>query len=237
MESPESSRTWHPKLAVGASQQQTMIYTRDASIRPLLMTDPERENSVEYPVVKAAIGFPLGFEISARSGIIYGTSFATAKFQILGPRAGEGKAGDFSLAVTGAFGGSNYKINGDQRGVFGPGGHNWSADQMAHGRDGALIIGYRPSDSIIIYGGPFYTDWEFNSTIKHERSDDGTSPEATYLLYGRGFRRGVNLTFEWSTLGKIRWFIAPEVVVSQLNWTAREESTHADVAFATGVIF
>lgn len=237
LESPEANRSWHPRVSLGLSQQQTLTYARDASRRPYTAHEPEKELSVEYPVIKAGIGLPLGFEISARSGVIYGTSFATAKFQLIGPRAGEGKSGDFSLAVTGAVGGSNYKMNGDQNGVMGAGGHNWSSTQNSHGRDGALIIGYRPSDRIILYGGPFYTDWEFNGNIKHERSDDGLSPAANYDLYGRGYRRGVNLAFEWSTLGYVRWYFVPELVVSQLNWSEKEEATHADFAFATGVIF
>ncbi|HEX4923758.1 MAG TPA: hypothetical protein VFV50_06720 [Bdellovibrionales bacterium] len=237
MVSSESLPLLKTRIGTGGATQASVEVESDASSRPFTYDQPKYENMPELGFVRGALGVGQGFEILAKGGTYQGSSGVWGKYQFFGPRVTEGAAEDTSLAATVGFVGASDFGAGDQNGIGGPGGFDWNARANSWGTDFALIWGYRIDDRFLIFGGPFYTAWKYNIKIHHDRSDDGTSPEADYTLNGEGERKGVSLAMEFSTQARVRFVLIPELVVSHLTWTNLEPRTTLDLGVTTAIQF
>lgn len=111
------------------------------------------------------------------------------KFQIVGPRSTEAKAGSFSAAITSSYAKrGNEDSSGTSASSISYSTYNFSRSLI----DGALIIGFRPSDRTLLYGGPFYF------TSPYKVSQNTTSSQTTATIVGKVDSYGGNLGFQWN---------------------------------------
>lgn len=60
--------------------------------------------------------------------------------------------------------------------------NNWKADATGRTMGLGLSLGYRFSDAFMMFLGYAQADHRLSGRIQHDRSDNGSSPEATYDL-------------------------------------------------------
>lgn len=193
-ESPESTGR-HFAFNVNMTNTTNDTITPDASARPPDFSKPTLDDDSLIGLA-AALGVADNLDIGLKTELGPSPTMLQLKFQIFGKPSREAKAGDVSLAVTGAYGGGKNTKAGDQSGTFGPGGHNWSGSVEEETTDVALIVGRRLSDNVLLYGGAFYTNFKINSSIDQKASDDGTSPAASYSSSVTAYQTGADLGFQ-----------------------------------------
>jgi hypothetical protein len=76
----------------------------------------------------------------------YGTPIIRAKYQMLGEPASRARAGNLSLALDGGYGA---ELFADKKGL------------ELNAYDAALIGGFRIADTVLIYGGPYYSRYDY----------------------------------------------------------------------------
>jgi hypothetical protein len=101
----------------------------------------------------------------------YGTPLLRAKYQMLGDPASRARAGNLSLAIDGGIG-------------FAPFDGLKGLEQNAY--DAALIGGYRITDNVLIYGGPFYSRYDYK---------DANGP-STARVESSGSNIGIRFSFD-----------------------------------------
>jgi hypothetical protein len=213
--------------ALGVGSTRDVVLSSDASSRPPDVTHPSVADGGEA-LGKVGVGIWKKFEVGLRGGLLLNTPWTlSGKFQILGEPALSAKAYNFSLAVTAALGYGNQKNSGDQRGVFGPGGYKWKSEINTYVQDYAVIAGYRLTDTVLIYGGGYYSSYRLGGNVHDDRSDDATSPAADYSISGTGQNYGANLGFQFF-FGK-GFYGAVEGTTSTFQWTSLNSET--DVYF------
>src|SRR5690606_17162018 len=75
-----------------------------------------------------------------------------AKFQFMGPKADDAKAGDFSAAVSASYAARSLSgSRGTDPTLITSSSYEFKRKLV----DASLILGARVSDSVLIYGGPF----------------------------------------------------------------------------------
>jgi hypothetical protein len=144
-----------------------------------------------------------------------------AKFQALGDPEKSAKEGNVALALSAAGGaGSSTKTGSD-----GFNGISGTAETDFTTAEFAAIGGYRPADSLLIYGGPFHALAHYSGTL----TQTGTSTPR--LLYsGTARQTGANAGLQWdgprfSLKGEIAWSVA----------TA--DASAKQVGFFSGILF
>jgi len=103
----------------------------------------------------------------------YGSPLVRMKYQFLGQPASRAKSGNLSLAIDGGYG---YSYVGGLNGL----------EQNAY--DAALIGGYRITNSLMLYGGPFYSRYD----LKDANGSLSTSVESAGSNVGVRFELGKN---------------------------------------------
>jgi len=193
LDSPEALGTGSRRfeMGLGSSSHKNVIFTDDASKRPPDLSSPRIE--LNDPLSGSlGLGVFERFDVGVRTSVGPSPWRLIGKFQLLGDSRENAKQGNFSLAISGGVGFGNSSWRGDQNGKFGPSGHNWDASVQLFMTEAALIAGYRLTDSLLIYTGGFYANYSINGRIKHEKSDDGLSPEAEYKFDYGGYQTGAN---------------------------------------------
>jgi hypothetical protein len=215
-ESPEAEGGFFKfHLGGGVSSAVDVTLSSDASQRPPSgITQPKLGPGADFPL-KIGMGLFSHLEVSVRGGFNSVPAMLTGKLQLIGTPESEAKAGNFSVAVTAAGGYESSSNNGDQLGDGGPGGYNWTARADTTVDDYALIIGIRPTESLLIYASGFYSHYKMTGNIHDDLSSNSLSPAADYTLSGQGQRNGGNLGIQ---TGKSVLF-SVEASASQVQWT------------------
>ena len=178
-------------FGLGVASTQNVIFTDDASIRPPDLSRPRIETN--NPLVgRFGWGLFEKFDLGLKTSVGPAPVRLTGKLQLLGDPQGRARSGNFSLALSGGVGYASPKWSGDHNGLLGPAGYRWNANVQALLSEAALIAGYRLFDPLLLYAGAFYEDYRVNGRIKHEKSDNGLSPEAEYEFTYDGYQTGVN---------------------------------------------
>jgi hypothetical protein len=155
-------------------------FTADASRRPPTLTDPSTQVSriaSGRGAYSIAEWLELGLKVFPGSRVIGGGALQ-ARFALLGVQPGPGWKASALLSTAGHIA----SASGDQDGTFGNGGHNWKADASGRTTGLGLSLGYRFSDAFMMFAGYAQADHRLSGRIQHDRSDNGSSPEATYDL-------------------------------------------------------
>jgi len=141
------------------------------------------------------------------------------KFQMIGPRAGEAKAGSFSASLTTSYA---KRDSGGSAGTSSSTAYS-TYDFTRSLIDGALIIGYRPSDSVLFYGGPFY----FISPYKI--SQNTSTSTTTTTVKGQVDSYGANLGVQWGSAESVQ--LRLETAYNTLK-AYKHEETYLHAGFA-----
>lgn len=196
-ESPEVNGTRHRfGLQGSVSAAHNLTITPDASRRPPDFSSPSLDDD-RLVGLGASFGLIEKIDLAVKGTFGPSPTLFQVKYQFFGSTHREAKQGDTSLAITGAIGGGKNSKAGDQSGVFGPGGHNWTGSVEEKTTDVAVIAGTRLADAVLVYAGAFYSNYDIRSTIDQEESDDHLSPAASYSAETGGYQKGVNGGFEF----------------------------------------
>ena len=179
-------------------------FTPDASARPPTFTQPMAE---KYGAagLSASYGVAEPVDISLKTLAGPAPWVLTAKYQFVGPSHAKAQVGDFSVSGTFGFGYGLSSREGDQNGLFGPGGYNWKSTVTTTLTDYAVIAGFRTADTVLLYTGAFYTNYDLQGKIDQSASSNGLSPAATYTELVKGYQRGISfgIQFDVGTSGLV----------------------------------
>lgn len=165
----------------------------DASERPPDMNSPREYNALDT-FFRGGFGVTEFLDLSIGAGLSHGiTASLNGKLQVFGEPAKSAKKGNLSLSINGSVGYGSASRTGDQNGVFGPGGFDWTADGTVFYHDVAAMIGYRASDWFVIAAGPYMAYFDTTLKVDHKESDDASSPAATYSSNDTGTQKGIVL--------------------------------------------
>jgi len=217
-DSPEVAGPWGKRLSVGAGLTHDVTIASDTSSRPPTLGTPTDDTDLDIPL-RVGLGLGQIFEIGLRYGFPVSAAMLTGKVQLLGHTARESVPGDISLALAAGYGTQSSAIGGNQNGVFGPGGFNWNANETTNVADYSVLFGYRPTEKLMIYGGPFYTKYTMSGNVHDDLSDNGTSPATDYALAGQGQETGLNADFEFTFSEKKLFSLSAEVQYLNFQWT------------------
>ena len=198
-ESPEANGVEHRvMLSANLTAAHDDTFTTDASRRPPDLTKPAIESDTVIGG-SGSFGVLENFDLGLHTTAGPSPFVLVAKFQLMGDSSSAAKEGNTSIAITGSAGWGGKAKDGDQSGTFGPGGHNWSGKVDNTMTDVALIIGHRVKDSLLFYGGVFYSDYRVTATINQSISDDGLSPAGNYSVSTTGYQKGANIGLQFSS--------------------------------------
>lgn len=159
----------------------------DASARPLTLNPMTDHFMSDDKLASSAVLYSLaenvelGFTVGAEVGV-------QAKYQFLnqdGNEIGTKYVGSLFADL------STVKVtnSGDQNGILGVSGFNWSADSLVRSNNLGVSVGYQPKQDLMVYLGVAYNNLDMKAHIDHSASLDANSPEAHYLSESQGHSR------------------------------------------------
>lgn len=145
---------------------------------------------------------------------------AGLKIQLLGDPKRTAKAGNFSLAVAGGG------VFGDSKQTSSSTSSKASSELDFKGWEGMALIGYRPSDIVLFYAGPFQTHVEADIKISRTILSSGVTT-VTSEPNGEGDVKGVTVGMR---IG-YHFFFNLEVSKTETVWTRNEPTILASEKF------
>lgn len=204
------------------SVQTIPIHSSPSTLRQRFMAD-EDDPLDEILLGFAYVYFNVGFRpaaIPVEFSFTFPSTF-NAKFQILGDNAQDAKSGNFSIAVTGAWatrGTTGGSISEDETPE--PGYYQYEFSRNIY--DVSAIIGYRVTDNVLLYGGPFlfHTPYSMRQNLT---SETGYGDEIT----GAANSYGGNFGIQFGNKN----YLKAEVSVNTLNaYQSKETFIHGGIA-------
>ncbi|GAA4882715.1 hypothetical protein [Ferrimonas pelagia] len=210
LDSPEiSAQAWRPQIGITlGSTTETELWLDDG--------DLNHWGSYIDAGIRGSLTVAPRLALAIRdehSGTLY-----QIKYQFWGQGQGEAATGNVSQAVTlGALTHSQNRQmtlrDQDKNDLF----DRWEHD--ISGIDAAWIVGYRASNRVMLYGGPYYRDNRVKGQQKRWYPDEDPHWQEDYRLDGRSY--GANLAME------IRWRmglgLTLEYVRSYTEWETLKE--------------
>lgn len=141
------------RLESGLLEGEMLEITHNAGNRPPDLSAPHTDDSSFVPV-GATVG--LGNWADVGVGVFaseLGGGYVRAQIQLLGDGVRRTKAGNFALSIFGRGFYTSGKNDGDQSETFGAGGYPWEATAHLLGAEAGASVGYRLTDSFMIYAG------------------------------------------------------------------------------------
>lgn len=213
-ESPESNgKLWQTNFGASVAQEREVTVVDDAASRPPVLNKVTVNKNSELALF---LSLGLSKMIDAKIRGKLSDEQLLVKIQLLGQSAIEAVPGNFSLAITGAIGGGTVTRSGDQAITFGPANSNWSGTASYFSDDLALILGYRFNEWLLLYGGPYMTEYNAKASVHQDATSDGNNPAADYSLREYGRNTGANLALQFGV--SKNWSISVEEVYSGLTW-------------------
>ena len=234
-ESPESNgKLWRTAVGASAGGDHEVTVISNAASRPPVTNQSsiERAGEVGYFVDMGVASF---IDLGLRFGLA--GSELLAKIQLLGQSTREAQEGNFSIAATIAGGSNSTSNSGDQSTLFGPGNAAWSAKASYSSVDFAVIFGYRVSDTMLIYGGPFLTNYNANASIHQDAVTSPASAAADYNITQAGSNTGLNLALQFYFSKEHHWSFTFEEVFSSFKWSNSVETTDNTGTLIFGYLF
>jgi hypothetical protein len=205
-------------LSSGYSSGDYIQIASDASSRPLTLSTPfSLSSGGDAIILQGGVALAEYFDIIFKADLAAPSTIGI-KLKLLGDSYSESKAGNFVLSITGAVGTTPWaEGQGDQDGLFGPGGNGWHWNSSNETLDGAVIAGYRLTEVVLVYGGTFYSKYWFNADIHQDPAVNGSSGAADFIYGGSGLQTGYNLGLEFRITH--HFFIMAEAYYSFFQWT------------------
>ncbi len=234
-ESPESNgKLWRTGFGTYIAGDHEVTVISNAASRPPV-TDQCAINRDAQSSFFLNMGVASFVDLELRAGLS-GSEFL-AKIQLLGASVRDAQEGNFSIAASIAGGSGSVSNSGDQATLFGPGNATWNANASYFSQDFALIFGYRISDTLLIFGGPFWTNYNSTANIHQDAVTSPASPAADYNLTQAGSNNGGNLAIQAHFSKERRWSFTFEEVYSNLKWTNATSTTDFTTSFVLGYLF
>jgi hypothetical protein len=169
--------------SVGIAETASATLVSDSSARPPIVNANLTEG------VDSLARFGVGLfdfaEVSLGTGIVSSIPYSTIlKIQLLGKNHFDAHTGNFSLALTGAYGYGDSTQGGNQNGIFGEAGYNWNSSLISQEYDASIILGYRVADRVLLLGSGYASRIYSSGSVDDHTSDNGTSPAASYPVGG-----------------------------------------------------
>lgn len=191
MDSPESQGLDRKfRLTTGVSQMHELQVVDNAGDRPV-STDSAYLSTVKSAMALGAYGLSENFDVGFRFTLGKAPVMVSAKMQLLGQPASIAEAGNLSLALTAGIGYWDEKKNGTQNQFGGRADYPWDLSLTSRNYDLGAIVGYRPFDRILVFGGPFYTYYDVNIVLAHAQSS--ASAKHDYVFEYDGHQLGMNV--------------------------------------------
>ena len=224
LQSPEvSGKAFASKISVNAQTVANIRVIQDAG------TIPPQQSPVEKDTSELKAGLDAGITLFPRLELFGSTSggiyMAGLKYQLLGETTESSRKGNFSFALTAAYGASKIDNSGN---VFGFDANlnsttlHWNSSNDYHINDYAAIMGYRPADVILIYGGPFLSRYRIDGSFT--QIYQGTSTETETPLKNRGNLYGANLGFSFSFPNIKKLLFTYEILYARLDWSRMDHT-------------
>ncbi len=235
MMSPESNgKLWRIGLGAGVISNDNVTIVPDAAARPAVIAPPSIARSAE-DLYFVNMGLSSFIDLELRTA--FANTELYAKFQLLGQAQHEAEAGNFSITPTIGFGTGSVTNSGTQDILFGPGNAAWNGSASYTSVDLAVIFGYRVSDYVLLYGGPFATKYKAQASVHQDAVTSPASPAADYSLSESGTKTGVNLASQFTFSKEKKWSITAELVYSNLKWNDEVSSNGLTGALDFGYLF
>lgn len=195
IETPELSGADGFKFGASAAITSGTKYeaSPDASARPPVLTAPTSKG-VMSTLAGAHADFAKRFRVGLGGDPISGGLWGQAQIQVFGEGRSKAKAGNFSMSIFGHAGNNSPDKDGDQAGVFGPGGNPWKAEIKTDWYDYGTSLGYRVTDSTNLFVGVAKQLPLFRTNIDQTQ---GIAPNGTYSASDRGEANKVTGGFSW----------------------------------------
>lgn len=223
-ESPETrGESWKVEGHVAYQGRNEISLTDNYTFRSPSLSDPSVEGPGHRLMAQAATGVSEQIDISlslpeARLGI---------KAQLMGDSRAKAAAGNFPVSVYAGIGANREKESG--RGIFATSGSLDSLYELAETQaDIGVVVGYRPTAAILVYGGPFMV-WD-HLTVTHRPTNSAVSTKTskTARVYN------ANLGIQVNTEERIFFRLELAGARTQLG---RADSTRATYGAAVGAYF
>jgi hypothetical protein len=187
-ESPETrGEGW--EVQVGAQSRNEIELTPDFVVAAPSHSSPSINSPTHALFAQGAVGLGRNFDLSLSAL----ESRIGGKLQVLGAPASEAEAGNFPISIRGGFG-----WDGSTDSDFFNLGSNNRVERRNEIReirgDIGLILGYRTSKHILIYGGPFAM-WNLIKTKYSPNTAGSTTIEAESTARSLGFNVGIQGEF------------------------------------------
>ena len=127
--------------------------------------------------------------------------------------------------------------NGNQAVLFGPADANWNAKASYVATDVALILGYRANESLLFFGGPFYTKYNAKASIHQSAVPSTSSPAADYDISEAGINSGANIAAKFNFGSGDRYALTIEEVYSNLKWNDSVSAYDFTSSISFGFLF
>jgi hypothetical protein len=222
---PESSGgLWKGEVKLGALGVTDVNIANDMTSTSPNLTPAMNKNSTMSLGGQLGLHERLDFYLNSVMG---GPNYAGVKVQLLGDAATTAKADNFSLALVGGGAFSNTRLtasNGDIQG---------ESTLKYSGWEAMVLLGYRPSDSFLLYAGPFQS--VVNADVAIKRTQGGTTT-VTGEPDGNGEMRGITGGLRFGQ----NFFLNLEVTATETVWTREQPSRLAtdkfsDTAFGAAI--
>jgi len=173
-------------------------------------TDAEFDGRVGAVQLGGHFGVSDRWDLFFQSVAPFGAYYFGAKYQFLGEPRLYAERGNFSLAGTLAPGFAPIEVEAGAD----------KFDGIVWIGDASLIAGYRLTDGLLLYGGPFYSYQTLNAN---------RSPEADFSGHGHSFGANLGLRYEWKQVA-----VDVEGIWSEGRW---DDDSDTQVGVAFGVHF
>lgn len=184
-DSPEArGKPGSGSIGIGAATSHYLEIIPDTTANPPV-DRRSFQRSFNFPA-RVEFGILARLDIELRAPMAtFGTAPAILKlkYQVIGEPRSTAKMGNFALAVS--AGGA---LTSNETTHYG-GSINAVTDASFNGFDLAGLAGYRVSDPILLYGGVFYTRYNFDGTITQTGSGAIAAP---YTFAGHAEQSGLN---------------------------------------------
>lgn len=197
VESPEVRGERGFKIGMDITGANTYESSPDGSTRPPDITHPNVNSSQTANAAFAwspATPIEIGAELSPVQGA---GAAAVLRWQILGEGTRTAEAGNIPLGVYVRAGDSYTHSNGNQDGLFGPGGYKWSANLNSGYVHSGISAGYRFNSHVLAYAGGAFGQYWNASEINQDKSDKDNGGVYKANDTGRGLTGGGGALFNW----------------------------------------
>lgn len=216
-ESPElSDKFENITIGVDGVSQTKIIVVPEIGEEPLTTDSVHLKTDSHTPELSLHLSLPIyrRMEVSIDT---YGRILLRS--QIFGQNRQNAQAGNLSGAFSVGYNNSSNKVKEVDADWTSNNSHevnyHWNLDSFHYN----FVLGYRPLNNVILYGGPRYTNYSLSGELQQLRMGRIYADDYEYVLNGNGFEKGFGFGVELlTTYMDVQQAIVYTVTSSQVYW-------------------